>query len=110
MLHRRPNLFPVFLRKYAEPEPLFWHAILRQRGPSQEVSLDAAPSIAPLLPINLRCQEELLRHSNPLITPDAAYTRSTTPAQIEAQGWVMQQLLTDDSKVALAAAKPAARG
>jgi hypothetical protein len=44
---------------------------------------------------------------NPLITLDA-YARSTTPAKIEAQGWVMQQLLMDDSKAAaLAAAKPA---
>jgi integrase len=55
---------------------------------------------------DIRLVQELLRHSNPLITLDA-YARSTTPAKIAAQGWVMQQLLTEDSKVALAAAKPA---
>jgi integrase len=55
---------------------------------------------------DIRLVQELLRHSNPLITLDA-YARSTTPAKIEAQGWVMQQLLTEDSKAALAAAKPA---
>jgi hypothetical protein len=41
-----------------------------------------------------------------VITLDA-YTRSTTPAKIEAQGWVMQQLLMESSKAALATAKPA---
>ncbi|HXY51809.1 MAG TPA: hypothetical protein VEI01_20345 [Terriglobales bacterium] len=46
-----------------------------------------------------------MRHSSPLITLDA-YARSTTPAKIEAQGWVMQQLLTKDSKTSLAEAKP----
>jgi integrase len=55
---------------------------------------------------DIRLVQELLRHSNPLITLDA-YARSTTPAKIAAQGWVMQQLLTEDSKAALAAAKPA---
>ncbi|MGA2376986.1 MAG: site-specific integrase [Candidatus Sulfotelmatobacter sp.] len=55
---------------------------------------------------DIRLVQELLRHSNPLITLDA-YSRSTTPAKIEAQGWVMQQLLTEDSKAALANAKPA---
>jgi integrase len=55
---------------------------------------------------DIRLVQELLRHSNPLITLDA-YARSTTPAKIEAQGWVMQQLLTDDSKAALMASKPA---
>jgi len=55
---------------------------------------------------DVRLVQELLRHSNPLITLDA-YARSTTPAKIEAQGWVMQQLLTENAKAALAAAKPA---
>jgi integrase len=55
---------------------------------------------------DVRLVQELLRHSNPLITLDA-YARSTTPAKIAAQGWVMQQLLPEDSKAALAAAKPA---
>src|SRR5215469_8656608 len=55
---------------------------------------------------DIRLVQELLRHSNPVITLDA-YTRSTTPAKIEAQGWVMQQLLSEDSKAALAKAKPA---
>ncbi len=54
---------------------------------------------------DVRLVQELLRHSNPVITLDT-YTRSTTPAKIEAQGWVMQQLL-DGSKAALANAKPA---
>jgi integrase len=55
---------------------------------------------------DVRLVQELLRHSNPLITLDA-YARSTTPAKIEAQGWVMRQLLPEDSKARLAAAKPA---
>lgn len=50
--------------------------------------------------------QELLRHSNPVITLDV-YARSTTPAKMEAQGWVMQQLLPVDAKAALANAKPA---
>jgi len=53
---------------------------------------------------DIRLVQELLRHSNPGITPDA-YARSTTPAKIEAQGWVMRQLLPEDAK--LAKAKPA---
>jgi integrase len=55
---------------------------------------------------DIRLVQELLRHSNPVITLEA-YARSTTPAKIEAQGWVMQQLLTESSKAALANAKPA---
>jgi integrase len=55
---------------------------------------------------DIKLVQELLRHSNPVITLDA-YVRSTTPAKMEAQGWVMQQLLADDSKAALANAKPA---
>jgi len=47
---------------------------------------------------DIRLVQELLRHSNPLITLDA-YVRSTTPAKIEAQGWVMQQLLNADVKL-----------
>ena len=54
---------------------------------------------------DVRLVQELLRHSNPVITLDA-YTRSTTPAKIEAQGWVMQQLLAENSKATLANAKP----
>jgi len=41
-----------------------------------------------------------------VITLDA-YARSTTPAKIEAQGWVMEQLLTEDRKTALVNANPA---
>jgi hypothetical protein len=41
-----------------------------------------------------------------LVTLDA-YIRPTPPAKTEAQGWVMQQLLTEDSKAALAGARPA---
>ena len=55
---------------------------------------------------DVRLVQELLHHSNPLITLDA-YARSTTPATTDGQGWVLQQLLTEDSKVALAAAKTA---
>lgn len=55
---------------------------------------------------DVRLVQELMRHSNPLITLDA-YARSTTPAKIEAQGWVMNQLLTNDPKTALAAVRPA---
>jgi len=58
---------------------------------------------------NIRLVQELLRHSSPLITLDV-YACSTTPARIEAQGQVMQQLLTEDSKAALAAAQPASTG
>jgi len=55
---------------------------------------------------DIRLVQELLRHSNATITLDA-YTRSTTPAKIEAQGWVMRQLLAEDAKGAFAKAKPA---
>lgn len=55
---------------------------------------------------DVRLVQELLRHSNPVITLDA-YARSTTPAKMEAQGWVMQQLLAQDAKTALVSAKPA---
>jgi len=55
---------------------------------------------------DVRLVQELLRHSNPMTTL-GTYARSTTPAKIEAQGWVMQQLLTEDAKGALAKAKPA---
>jgi len=55
---------------------------------------------------DIRLVQQLLRHSNPLITLDA-YARSATPAKIEAQGWVMEQLLTAESRAALAHAKPA---
>ena len=56
---------------------------------------------------DIRLVQELLRHSNATITLDV-YTRSTTPAKIEAQGWVMQQLLSSESsKAALANAEPA---
>jgi integrase len=55
---------------------------------------------------DIRLVQELLRHSNPVITLDA-YARSTTPAKIEAQGWVMEQLLAEDSKATLAKVKPA---
>jgi len=55
---------------------------------------------------DIRLVQELLRHSNPVITLEA-YTRSTTPAKIGAQGWVMQQLLPEDAKAALEKARPA---
>ena len=58
---------------------------------------------------DIRLVQELLHHSSPLITLDA-HARSTTPAKIEAQGWVMGQLLAEDSKTALAAAQPASAG
>lgn len=41
--------------------------------------------------------QELLRHSNVQTTLDV-YARSMTPAKLEAQGWVLQQLLTADVK------------
>jgi integrase len=55
---------------------------------------------------DVRLVQELLRHSSPVITLDA-YARSTTPAKIEAQGWVMQQLMAEGSKAELEKAKPA---
>ena len=55
---------------------------------------------------DVRLVQEMLRHANPIITLDA-YTRSITPAKVKAQGWVMQQLLPEDAKVALANSKPA---
>jgi len=54
---------------------------------------------------DVRLVQELLRHSNPIITLDA-YTRSTTPAKMKAQEWVMQQLLPEDAKAMLANTKP----
>lgn len=55
---------------------------------------------------DVKLVQEMLRHSNPVITLDA-YARSTTPAKIEAQGWVMNQLLAEGTKAALLKAKPA---
>jgi integrase len=43
--------------------------------------------------------QELLRHSNIKTTLDV-YARAMTPAKIEAQGWVLQQLLAGDMKSA----------
>lgn len=53
--------------------------------------------------------QELLRHSNIKTTLDV-YARAMTPAKIEAQGWVLQQLLADSPKVALLDANPQSRG
>jgi integrase len=81
-------------RKGGIPHPVGFHTLRR--------------TLASALVANgsdIRLVQELLRHSNATITLDA-YTRSTTPAKIEAQGWVMQQLLADDSKAELAKAKP----
>jgi integrase len=55
---------------------------------------------------DVRLVQELLRHSNPVITLDA-YARSTTPRKIEAQGRVMEQLLAEAPKAELLRAKPA---
>jgi hypothetical protein len=55
---------------------------------------------------DVRLVQELLRHSNPVITLDA-YARSTTPAKIEAQGWVMTKLLAEDTKATLLHARAA---
>ena len=44
--------------------------------------------------------QELLRHSNVKTTLDV-YARAMTPAKIEAQGWVLRQLLTADVKTAV---------
>ena len=41
--------------------------------------------------------QELLRHSNVKTTLDV-YARAMTPAKLEAQGWVLRQLLTVDTK------------
>jgi len=43
--------------------------------------------------------QELLRHANVKTTLDI-YAKAMTPAKLEAQGWVLQQLLTGDVKVA----------
>jgi len=44
--------------------------------------------------------QELLRHSNVRTTLDI-YALAMTPAKLEAQGWVLQQLLTADVKSAV---------
>ena len=44
--------------------------------------------------------QELLRHSNVRTTLDV-YARAMTPAKLEAQGWVLQQLLTEEVKSAV---------
>ena len=41
--------------------------------------------------------QELLRHSNIKTTLDV-YARAMTPAKLEAQGWVLQQLLAAEVK------------
>jgi len=43
--------------------------------------------------------QELLRHANVKTTLDI-YAKAMTPAKLEAQGWVLQQLLTGDGKAA----------
>ena len=43
--------------------------------------------------------QELLRHANVKTTLDI-YAKAMTPAKLEAQGWVLQQLLTGDVKAA----------
>src|SRR5215831_3615394 len=55
---------------------------------------------------DLRLVQEMLRHANPIITLDA-YTRSITPAKVEAQRWVMNKLLAEDTKAMLLRARPA---
>jgi len=50
--------------------------------------------------------QELLRHSNIKTTLDI-YARAMTPAKLEAQGWVLQQLLTTEQRSALTDAAPA---
>jgi integrase len=44
--------------------------------------------------------QELLRHSNVKTTLDI-YAKAMTPAKLEAQGWVLQQLLTEEIKSAI---------
>ena len=44
--------------------------------------------------------QELLRHSNVKTTLDI-YAKAMTPAKPEAQGWVLQQLLTEEVKSAI---------
>jgi integrase len=44
--------------------------------------------------------QELLRHSNVKTTLDI-YAKAMTPAKLEAQGWVLQQLLTEEIKSAV---------
>ena len=44
--------------------------------------------------------QELLRHSNVKTTLDI-YAKAMTPAKLEAQGWVLQQLLTGEVKSAV---------
>src|SRR5215831_16782269 len=55
---------------------------------------------------DIRLVQEMLRHANPIITLDA-YTRSITPAKVEAQRWVMNKLLAEDTKAMLLRARPA---
>jgi len=43
--------------------------------------------------------QELLRHANVKTTLDI-YAKAMTPAKLEAQGWVLQQLLNGDAEVA----------
>jgi integrase len=44
--------------------------------------------------------QELLRHSNVKTTLDI-YAKAMTPAKLEAQGWVLQQLITEEVKSAV---------
>jgi len=44
--------------------------------------------------------QELLRHSNVKTTLDI-YAKAMTRAKLEAQGWVLQQLLTEEVKSAV---------
>jgi site-specific recombinase XerD len=44
--------------------------------------------------------QELLRHSNVKTTLDV-YAQAMTPAKLEAQGWVLTQLMTEDQQSAV---------
>ena len=46
---------------------------------------------------DLKLVQKLLRHANPLETINT-YAQAMTPAKLNAQGWMLQQLLTADVK------------
>lgn len=48
---------------------------------------------------NPKLVQELLRHANVKTTSDI-YAKAMTPAKLEAQGWVLQQLLNGDAEAA----------
>jgi integrase len=96
-------VFPSFRLKGVKPPRAnmlvadYLQPAARRAGISQRVGFHTfRRTLASVLVANgndVKLVMELLRHSNAKMTLDT-YARATTPAKLEAQGWVVGQLLT----------------